>query len=214
MILFECKQGTEEWHTARVGVITASRFEDACSRLKKTGGLTEKAALYAAQLAIERISGKPCDEGFSTWQMKKGQELEPEARMAYEVFTGNLASESGVALTDDKKFGYSTDGFVDAERGKPTKGCIEIKSLSSASLILAMWRTRDVSDYMYQIQGGLWITGRDWCDFVMFCPQLKNVGKELFLKRVYRDDEFISDMEDRLIEFDGVVKENKSIFEI
>ena len=88
MIVVECEQGSEEWHLARAGVPTASMFKVARSRLKSgknQGQFTEAAKDYAFRLAIERISGKPLDEGFETWQMKRGHELEPAARLAHEI---------------------------------------------------------------------------------------------------------------------------------
>lgn len=204
MILIECVQGSPEWLSARAGVITASKFRDAVDTLK-SGAPSSKSTLYAAQVAIERISGEPCEEGFNSWQMRRGQELEPAARMAYEARTGNLASESGVVLTDDRLFGYSTDGLIEND------GIIEIKSLVSAIGVLDMWHTGDLSDYMHQIQGGLWITGREYCDFIMYAPQLKNVGKDLYYRRVQRDDEFIEKMEAQLMVFAARVQENERI---
>lgn len=204
MIFINCEQGTEEWHKARCGVITASKFRDAIETTAK-GKPTAKSSLYAAQVAIERISGAPCDEVFNSWQMRRGTELEPKARMEYEAATGNLASESGVVLTDDRLFGYSTDGELEQD------GIIEIKCLASAIGVLEMWRYRDLSEYMHQIQGGLWITGRKYCDFVMYAPQLEPVGKQLFLHRVERDDEFIDDMVVQLLAFSKVVDENEKI---
>lgn len=204
MILIECAQGTQEWHAARAGVITASKFGDAVDLTKK-GERTAKSTLYAAQVAIERISHQPSDEGFTTWQMKRGTELEPAARMEYEALTGNFATESGVVLTDDRLFGYSTDGFIGDD------GLIEIKSLSSAEKIVAMWRDGDMSDYMHQIQGGLWITGRRWADFVMYCPQLEVIGKQIYHRRIERDEEFIEKLEKDLIEFEHFVSETEAI---
>lgn len=203
-ILVECEQGSPEWHAARTGVITASKFKDACDTLK-SGAPSAKAILYAAQVAVERISGAPCDEGFTTWQMRRGTELEPKARIEYEVKTGNLASEAGVVLTPDRKFGYSTDGYVNND------GCIEIKSLASAEKLVSMWRDGDFSDYIHQIQGGLWITGRKWCDFVMYAPQLESVGKQIFLRRVERDDDFIDDMVPKLLAFERAVTLNETL---
>lgn len=204
MILIKCEQGSPEWHAARVGVITASKYRDAVDTTQK-GKPTSKSILYAAQVAIERISGQPCDEVFNSWQMKRGQELEAAARMEYEAETGNLASESGIVLTDDKLFGYSTDGLVG------TDGLIEIKSLVSALGVLEMWRDQDLSEYMHQIQGGLWITGRKWCDFVMYAPQLEPVGKQLYVERVERDEKFIDGMVTQLMQFAVTVKENERV---
>lgn len=204
MILVECSQGSEEWCAARCGVITASKFRDAVEVTAK-GKPTAKSILYAAQVAVERISGMPCDEGFNSWQMKRGQEKEPYGRLQYEMATGNLTQESGVVLTDDRLFGYSTDGFIGDD------GMIEIKSLVSAIGVLEMWRDRDLSEYMHQMQGGMWICGRKWCDFVMYAPQLESVGKELFIQRVERDDNFIEKMEVDLMKFAATVAENEQI---
>lgn len=202
--LIECPQGSPEWLEARTGVITASRFKDAVDALKN-GTPSAKSVSYAAQVAIERISRTPSDEGFTTWQMRRGTELEPTARMEYEVITGNLASESGLALTEDGVFGYSTDGFVGDD------GLIEIKCPASPEKIVAIWATGDLSEYIHQIQGGLWITGRKWCDFIMYCPQLEPVRKQLFLRRVERDDNFIDDMVEKLLAFKARVDANEEI---
>lgn len=205
MIFINCEQGTEEWHKARCGVITASKFRDAVEVTAK-GKPTAKSSLYAAQVALERISGTPCDEVFNSWQMKRGSELEPKARMEYEAKTGNLASESGVVLTDDRLFGYSTDGELGDD------GIIEIKCLASAIGVLEMWRDQDLSEYIHQIQGGLWLTGRKYCDFVMYAPQLESVGKQLFVKRVERDEAFIDAMVEQLLAFAKAVDGNEAIF--
>ena len=200
MIFVDAEQGTREWKLARAGAITASNFRDALTTLK-SGAMSQKALDYAACVAIERISEEPADEGFVSWQMRRGTELEPEARMSYEARTGNLAEESGVVLTDDRKFGYSCDGLVGDD------GLIEIKCVVSPISVINMWSTGDMSDYMHQMQGGMWITGRLWCDFVMYCPQLKNISKDLFYRRVKRDDNFIETMEVQLLAFEKKVTE-------
>jgi len=214
MIFIDCEQGSEAWHSARCGVITASKFKDAVDlgeevTLKngtvKPAKASAKNKLYAAQVAIERISKAPCGDIFNSWQMKRGQEIEADARMAYECATGNMATESGIVLTDDRLFGYSTDGLVGDD------GMIEIKSLVGAEIVIEMWLTGDTSEYMHQMQGGMWITGRAWCDFVMYCPQLESVGKALFRRRVARDDEFIDAMVKALAVFEKAASRNEAI---
>src|SRR3990172_8325763 len=194
MRIINCTQGSAEWIAARIGLITASKFRDATETLKN-GNPTAKSTLYAAQVAIERISGQPCNEGYNSWQMARGQEKEPMGRMEYEVITGNIASESGVCISDDGLFGYSSDGFVGDD------GLIEIKSIVSAIGVLEMWRDGDMSDYMHQMQGGMWLTKRIWTDYVMYCPQLEPIGKHMYIKRVYRDEDFIADIEHKLLSF-------------
>lgn len=194
MIFVNCTQGTPEWFAARAGVITASKFADAVSTLRD-GDFTQASKDYAYKIAIERIYGETTEDTYVTWEMRRGTELEPLARIAYEAKTGNLAEESGIVLTDDRVFGYSTDGFVDED------GLIEIKCPNSARKLVEMWETGDISDYEHQIQGGMWITGRKWCDFIMYAPQLEPVGKQLFIKRIERNDEFIESMESKLMDF-------------
>ena len=201
MILIECTQGTPEWHEARLGVITASRARDACDKLK-SGQPSKSALALAAQLAMETVAQVSCDDTYVNFAMKRGQDLEPHGRMAYEATTGNLVQESGIVLTDDRRMGYSTDGFVDA------KGVIEIKCPNSPLVVVNMWKTQDLSDYMHQMQMGLWITGRHWIDFVMYDPRLEPVGKDLFIRRVERDEAFIEKMELDLLAFMRLVDEN------
>ena len=209
MKLINAPQGSPDWLQARAGAVTASKFREALEMTvgsaKTPARPTSKSELYCAQVAIERVSGAPCEEGFNSWQMERGSALEAAARMEYEARTSNLASESGVVKTDDDTFGYSTDGFVDDD------GIIEIKCPASAIKIIAMWDTGDVSEYIHQIQGGMWITGRKWCDFVMYCPQLEPIGKQLYVKRIARDEAFIEQLEIDLLAFNRRVEANVAI---
>ena len=204
MIFYACKQPSPEWFQLRAGKTTASRFKDACdflavNKANPDSRPSQKNIDYAYQVALEKISGVPNEDTFVTWEMRRGSELEPLARIAYEATTGNLAQESGIVATDDERFAYSTDGFVDDD--PEGDGFIEIKCPNSPRRIFEMWQTGNLDEYIQQIQGGLWITGRKWCDFVMYAPQLESIGKHLYIKRVYRDEEFIETMEQQLWAF-------------
>lgn len=202
MILIVCEQGSDEWRAARAGVITASKASVACDT-KANGAPTAKCLDYADLLAIERVSGSPSDEGYNSWQMQRGRDEEPAGRARYETAHRVYVSESGLVLTDDRKFGYSTDGFIGDD------GMLEIKSLVGARAVMAIWRDGDLADYMHQMQFGLWITGRKWCDFVLWCPQLESVHKALFVKRIDRNEEFIEKMEKGLVGFLKRVDDNE-----
>lgn len=211
MKFIECPQGTPEWFAARCGKITASCFADAISRCQKKSGArnvgdpTALAERYAADLAIERISGQMHGEPPKAWVLERGHEMEAAARRYYEGRTGAFVTEAGICVTEDGIFGYSTDGLVDDD------GLIEIKAPIDSAKILAMWQTGDTSEYDHQMQGGMWITGRKYCDFIMYVPDLASVGKDLYIKRVFRDDAFIDAMVERLVEFDKLVQANVAI---
>lgn len=169
------------------------------------GEPSDTARRYAADLAIERISGQPHGEPPKAWVLERGHQMEAAARMHYEARTGAFVTEAGICVTDDGLFGYSTDGLVDND------GLTEVKAPIDSAKIMAMWATGDTSEYDHQMQGGMWITGRAWCDFIMYVPDLAAVGKDLFVKRVHRDDKFIDAMVERLAKFDGLVQANVAI---
>lgn len=206
MIVYDAPQGSPEWLASRAGVVTASMFVEARKKLKsgpKKGLFSEAAESYAFRLAVERISGTPLDEGFSTWAMKRGQELEPAARAEIEVKLGVFIDAAGFVCTDDLKFGASADGFIDLDGG------VEIKCLVDPSRIRNVILNNDISEYMDQIQGGMWITGRKWWQFALYCPALEPVGLHLWMKRVERDDNYINEMELDLLEFEKLVSQNE-----
>lgn len=211
MKLLICQQGTPEWLAARAGAITASCFADAVSVLKRNSGAkkvgdpTDASDKYAGDVAIERISGNPYGQPPKAWVLERGHEMEARARIAYEARTGLLAEESGIVKTDDDWFGYSTDGFVGDD------GLIEIKCPVDSLKIMAMLRTGNTEEYDHQIQGGLWLTGRQWVDFIMYVPDLEIVGNDLFVKRIYRDEEFIESLERDLLRFRSTVMAYESI---
>lgn len=205
MIIVNCSQGTPEWHAARSGCITASMFNVARSRLKrntgtrKAGDWASDALDYAFRLAIERISQCPLDEGFETWQMRRGHELEPDARMEHEAATGFLVERAGFVMTDDGKFGASADGLIGADGGS------EYKCLVSPERLRTVLFDGDLSDFTDQVQGCMWITGRSWWHLCFYCPALADIGRQIAIHHVQRDDDYIEAMEADLIEFDRLV---------
>lgn len=212
MIFVECRQGTPEWMQARSGVITASCVAEAVGKMSRTSGKrkvgdpTAASDKYAADLAIERISGKPYGAPVKTWVLDRGHEMEELARIAYEARYGVMAEEAGLVLSECRTFGYSTDGFVGDD------GLIEIKAPIDSLKIVEMLETGDTSEYDHQMQTGMWLTARRWCDFIMYVPDLENVGKELYVKRIHRNDDFIDAMVIELKKFSDRVANIEALF--
>lgn len=200
MIIHDHPQGSEAWLAARVGVVTASRFKDCRDRLKPAKGETvgkpsAKFLAYAAQIAVERIARRPIDKVFENWQMREGVEQEPFARQAYDIETGHIVHECGLITTDDGAFGYSPDGLIGSD------GLLEIKTIVSADRIVKIIGEKDLSDFMDQCLGGLWITGRQWVDLVLWAPALEPAGRHLTIHRIERDESAIEALEADLIDF-------------
>lgn len=209
MIYHDYPQGTDAWLQVRAGVITASRFKDARDRNAPTkadpkGKPSAKCTGYAAQVALERIAGRPIDKSFTNWQMREGQEQEGFARRAYEAKTGNLVQEVGFITTDDRMFGYSPDGEIDDD------GLVEIKTILSGDVAVKVCGQHDLSGYMDQCLGGLWLTGRKWIDLVIWCPALEPIGRHLSIHRITRNEDEIQALEDDLMAFAALVSQYES----
>ena len=193
-MLTSFEQGSPEWKQARAGKVTASRAKDARDKLK-SGAASGKQIAYACQVALERVSGQPADATFENWQMREGHVQEPIARAAYERRTGNLVDEVGAFATDDELFLYSPDGVID------TDGLLEVKTLFSPERIMTIVGNGDVSDFIDQCMFGLWLTGRQWIDLVIWVPSLEHMS----IRRIARDDDYIEAMETDLIAFAKLV---------
>lgn len=186
----DIEQGTQEWFHERMGIVTASAMHKVLTNGRGSNeSLTRRG--YMNQIIGEIMSGEPV-EGFSNAYTNRGHLLEPEARELYEVQTGNEVIETGFITAEffDYKIGYSPDGLIG------DNGLIEIKTKTAALQIDTLRRKEVPAEYMAQIQTGLLVTGREWLDYVSFCPCLP-----LFIKRVFPDKEYTTNILDKCTDF-------------
>ena len=176
-------QRSPKWFAARGGKVTGSCVSDVLTKVK-TGESTSRAN-YRAQLVVERITGLPAGGDYTNAAIQRGTDLEPVARVAYEVKTGSLALETG--FWHDDNMGASPDGLIDDD------GLLEIKCPSLATHFGYLKAGTVPSKYVPQIQMQMFVTGREWCDFVSFCPEYPE-HLRLMIVRCKRDDEYISNM--------------------
>lgn len=172
---------------------------------EKIGDWSDAAKDYAFRLAIERISGDPLDEGFETWSMRRGHELEPDARREHEVKTGLFVERAGFVVTDDGLFGASADGLINDDGGS------EYKCFLDPSKLRAILLDHDFSEVLEQAQGCLWLTGRKWWHIGLYCPALAPVGKQFTMVEVKRDESFIETMEKDLWQFAMLVAQYEKV---
>ena len=194
MIHYDHEQGSEAWLAARKGRITGSRFKDCRDKLK--GGQPSKACLaYAMDIARERVGGD-APAKFQNAAMRIGNEQESSARFAYERRTGNLVEEVGFFTTDDGYYGLSPDGLIDGD------GVLEIKTMVSSDTLFTAMAEGDLSAYMDQCLGYLWLLGRKWVDLVLWAPDLDHMA----IKRITRDEDAIEQLEADLMAFARLVQ--------
>lgn len=188
---FYVEQGTEEWHQLRLGRATASRFGDIMAKIRS--GEAAQRKNYRAELVAERLTGERVDF-FKSSAMQWGTDTEPLARLRYSLITGNDAEECGFFAHETLMAGASPDGLIGDD------GTLEIKCPNTATHIETLRKQSIPYQYYWQVMGQLWMTGREWCDFVSFDPRLPD-NAQFFTARVYRDEEKIKELEDEVIEF-------------
>ena len=170
-------QGSDEWLAARCGVLTASTIGKLItpSTLKVASNDTSRALTNT--LAAERITGH-VEYVHPSFDMMRGSEDEPFARAVYAEHYAPVEEVGFITLeTDAYKLGFSPDGLVG------TDGLIEIKSRKPEKHIATVLTGRPPAYNLAQMQAGMFITGREWCDYISF-----SAGLPLWVKRVYRDD--------------------------
>lgn len=189
-------QGTEAWKIERAGSATASCFCHVLAKIKTGEASTRRK--YRLQLVTERLTGVPVS-GYVNAVMQYGINQEPFARMAYEAATGLLAIEAPFRRHPTIEWcGASPDGEIGDDGG------LEIKCPESLTHVEYLTAGGCPSEYIPQVQGNMWVTGRRWWDFVSFdCRMPQNL--QLFRVRVERDDEYCRRLETEVLKFLGEV---------
>lgn len=177
------EQRTDEWRQVRCGKITASRMNAVMNTLKNGDSGAERRK-YIGELVCERLTGEPTPH-FQNAAMQHGTELEPLARQAYELETGNLVEEVGfIEHPTIPNAGASPDGLIGDD------GLIEIKCPETWTHLETLKSEEIKEDYLLQMQWQLECTKRKWCDFVSYDDRLPEKLR-IFIKRVKRDDKLI-----------------------
>ena len=182
--VLDMEQGSPEWFAARAGVPTASCFSDV---LAKGEGKTRRK--YLLTLAGERLTGEPA-ESYSNAHMERGKVMEEEARDLYAFQTDAEIQRVGFLLDEALRAGASPDGLIGED------GMVEIKTKLPHLQLEALIAGKLPAEHRAQVQGALWVSGRDWCDFVSYWPRLP-----LFRIRVERDEAYIATLADAVMQF-------------
>lgn len=191
--VIDVEQNTDEWHQARMGIPTASAFDKVISkgRSDKPSAIRRK---YMLQLLGERLTGVPT-ENFDTPQFQRGHHDEDIAANDYAFRQAVEVETAGFMRRGD--MGYSPDRIIAG-----TSGAIEIKSKKPDLQLALMFDDVLPEEHKPQVQGGMLVGGFDFVDFVSYCKDLP-----LFVKRVYRDEKYISWLHEQIQQFNQELAE-------
>ena len=190
MKIIKCKQGSPEWLKARLGVPTASCFDRILSPAKLAPSASQ--GKYRARLLAEWYLGQPLDDA-DTAYMQRGTQMEGEAVKWFEFTAGLNTEEVGFCLTDSGDVGASPDRLIG------TDGILEIKCPSAETHMGYLLNGFD--EYVLQVQGQLWVTGRQFAYQLSYNPSIPSV-----LKRVERDDKIIKAIAEHVTAFAATVE--------
>lgn len=193
MQVIEVEQGTPEWFTARCAIPTASC---ASKLLAKGEGKTRLAYMY--QLIGEAITGEAVQVWEGNAHTERGHTMEPVARELYERRNKVKVEQCGFIRSHDDigGAGYSPDGLVGDD------GAIEIKSRLPHIQAELLDTGKIPRPSFLQMQFGLWVCGRAWCDYVSYWP-----GMPLFVQRVEADEKAQTEIREAVIAFHAEMQE-------
>lgn len=192
-------QRTDKWFNDRLGKATASNFKHI---LAQGRGISREK--YKAELVRQRLTGQ-YESRYRGEEMDWGADTEDLAKLTYERHTGRTIDDCGFIDHTKLKAGASPDGLV----GKD--GIVEIKCPDTSTHQATIKANKVPTEYAKQIQGQLWITGRKWCDFISFDPEMPP-SSQLFVKRVHRDEKVIGLIEFQVTKFLKEVDEDERFF--
>jgi hypothetical protein len=174
-------QGTDEWISARCGMLTASEMSLILTTTFKAAK-NEKERSHLYELLAQRIT-RHVEPRYVSDDMLRGQDDEVEALTLY---ARHFAPTEHVGfITNDRwgfTLGYSPDALVGSD------GLVECKSrrqkYQTETSVVHVVEGTIPSDYLLQIQTGLLVSERSWCDLVSYSG-----GLPLAVIRAYPDDE-------------------------
>ncbi len=150
--------------------------------ITSSGKPSSSAEKYIDEMIGERLTGRS-KPFYTNEHMERGTALEPEAREAYEFITDYEVVETGFILDDSEEFGCSPDGLVGEQGG------LEVKCPSTGVHVSYLRKGVVPAKYYQQVQGCMWITGREWWDFMSYHPEMPHL-----LVRARRNEKFIEAM--------------------
>lgn len=191
-IVYDIDQGSPEWNLIRLGIPTASNF----SRLL-TGANRQFSAganKYAREKVAEMITGMSQGGDYVSDDMLMGQITEQEAADSYEYMNDVKTEKVGFVTDDLGHYGASPDRLV----GK--FGLVEIKRKNPTDMIDWLLKQKIDPAHIAQIQGTLFVTGRLWCDWHLYHPDMPRLTI-----RTWRNERYIDDIRRDLVAFRKLV---------
>ena len=171
------EQKSDEWINARLGKITGSG-------INQLFGTSLASTRYLSKKASEILTNSTSDSDISNLiHVQRGLLFEREAREKYTLATFTEVDNIGLIELDDYT-ACSPDGLVGAD------GIIEIKVPDTYNYLSNIFKITEngskgiAKEYYEQMQFNLYVSRRQWCDYIMYNPFYSQYNDGLFIYRV------------------------------
>lgn len=190
----DLEQGSDEWLSARCGLLTASEMKHIVTPKLKIAD-NDKASTHLYELIAQRIT-KYVEPHYISDDMLRGMTDEIDAKI---IYAKNYAEVEDMGFITNDKFGfeigYSPDGLVCSD------GLIECKSRRQKYQTETLIEGKLPDEYLIQVQTGLLVSERKWLDFISF-----SAGLPMFVLRVYPDEKVQSAIIEAATAFEEKIK--------
>jgi hypothetical protein len=198
-------QGSQEWIDARCGLLTASEMKLILTpTLRIAANEKERSHLY--ELLAQRIT-RYVEPHYMSDDMVRG---EWDENLARELYAQHFAPVRQVGfITNDRwgfTLGYSPDGLVGDD------GLIECKSRRQKyqieTIVEHVANDTIPPEHVLQVQTGLLVSERQWCDFVSYSG-----GLPMTVVRVHPDPEVQAAILTAAKAFEARLEEKRALLE-
>ncbi len=157
-----------EWKKKRIGKITASEFHNV-KKLKTTGEWGETALSYLYDIVGEHLTGEPSESFGGNKATDWGSLYERDALDAYRRRTRRKVQPAEFCQHPALPWvGGTPDAFCGSE------GVLEVKCpLNFKNHLRTVITKRVPTEYQDQVLGHLWLSGRQYCNFISYDPRIK-----------------------------------------
>jgi len=174
----ELIQGSPEWLRARCGLLTASEMNRIVTPAKLKAANNDKSRAHLYELLAQRVT-QYVEPTYIGEHMLRGEADEGEALNIYE---DSYEPGQRVGFITNDKWGFTLGFSPDLLVGET--GLVEVKSRIQRLQVQTILEAEMPEDFLLQVQTGLLVSERQWCDFVSF-----SAGLPMFTKRVFPDEE-------------------------
>lgn len=187
-----CRQGTPEWHKARLGCLTASRFHTVME-----GSVEARNKLLTELKTDIELGGSSKATEIKSIAIEWGKRCEPRARAAYNLKFAGM-EECGFFLHPSyRSLGCSPDGILKDSKSGRIIGGLEIKCPYTPAAHENNRMGHLAKSYYWQVQFSMWLLGTDWYDFMSYDPR-RNFPDDCYVRRYVRDPATMRRIEDEL----------------